>query len=237
MSGLVVALDVPQAHEAEAIVDELYDFDVVYKIGLESLFGYGERILRYCEARDVRCCIDAKLSDIPRTAAAAARALLSPVTRMLTVHALGGSAMLRAVVEGVRDGAHERGITPPLVFAVTILTSLDANDVEELGFAEPPVAAALRLAELAREAGCDGVVCSASETRAIKAAFGDDLLALVPGIRPAGAQAADQRRSATPQEAVTAGADYLVVGRPIVGAADRRAATAEILEAMALQRR
>lgn len=230
MSRLVVALDVPEAGEAEAIIDELYDLDLVFKIGLEPLFGYGERLLSYCARRDVRCCIDAKLHDIPRTVAAAARALLTVSVRMLTVHAVGGVAMMRAVVESVNERAGELEMRVPDVFAVTLLTSMDAQSAEEVGLGGNATQTVMRLASLAHDAGCSGIVCSPHEVREIKAVFGSDLLTLVPGVRPAGVDAADQRRTATPAEAIAAGADYLVVGRPILTAHDRRAAALAILE-------
>ncbi len=236
MSGLVVALDVPDPSEAEAIVDELYDLDLVFKIGLEPLFGYGDRIRSYCDRRDVRCCLDAKLHDIPRTVAAAARALLTFSARMLTVHAVGGLAMMRAAVDSVRERASELDMRAPDVFAVTLLTSMDEKSAEEVGLGGEATQIVMRLASLARDAGCSGIVCSPREVREVKAVFGDDLLTLVPGVRPAGADAGDQRRAATPSEAIAAGADYLVVGRPILAAADRRAAALAILEEMVAQR-
>jgi len=229
MSALVVALDVPSAERAQAIVDELYDFDLVFKIGLESLLGYRERILRHCEERDVRVCIDAKLHDIPRTAGAAARQLVSPAVRMITAHATGGTEMLRAVVDAAGERAAEIGVTAPGIFAVTLLTSTAAEDA--------PVERVVELASLACDAGCAGVVCSAREVRSVKETFGEGLATLVPGIRPAGFAAADQRRVATPAQAIAAGADYVVVGRPVTEAADRRAAVASLLEEMALQPR
>lgn len=235
MSRLVVALDVDTFALAEPIVDELYELDVIFKIGLESLLAYPEQILRYCEMRDVRCCIDAKIHDIPRTAAAAAAAVVSPIVRMMTVHALGGTAMMRAAVESVRARASELEMQPPLVFAVTLLTSHSDEDVADIGLEGSPLESVLRLASLARDAGCSGVVCSPREVRELKAVFGDDLLTLVPGVRPAGAERDDQQRAATPAQAVAAGADYLVVGRPIVLARDRRAAARSILREMALQ--
>jgi orotidine-5'-phosphate decarboxylase len=222
MSRLIVALDLPAAEQAEAAIDELYDLDLHFKIGLESLFGYPERILSYCEMRDVRCCIDAKLHDIPRTVAAAARSLVHPFVRMITVHASGGNAMMRAAVESVGERSRELDVPPPLVFGVTVLTSM-SHDAE-----------VMRLATLARDAGCSGIVCSAREVREVKAFFGDDFLTLTPGIRPAGASAGDQRRTATPAEAVAAGADYLVVGRPILDAPDRRAAAVAVLDEMSV---
>ncbi len=229
MSRLVVALDVPEPEEAERTVDELYDFDVIFKIGLESLLGYADRILGYCEARDVRYCVDAKLHDIPRTVGAAARQLVAPAMRMLTVHALGGVEMMRAAADGVRERADALGVQAPHVFAVTLLTSVADDCIAALGLSGSPKENVMRLASLARDAGCSGVVCSPREVREIKAVFGDDLLALVPGVRPVGSASRDQQRVGTPGEAAARGADYIVVGRPILEAPDRRAAAAAIL--------
>lgn len=235
MSQLVVALDVPSADEAERVVDELYEFDPIFKIGLEALCGYFGRILAYCETRDVRTFIDAKLHDIPRTAGAAARQLVHPGVHILTVHALGGIEMMRAAVENVQERASELGLAVPHVFGVTLLTSVGAEDLGELGLHGGPGENAMRLAALARDSGCSGVVCGAHDVRDLKAFFGEDFLTLTPAIRPAGAAHADQKRATTPGEAVAAGADYLVVGRPILEAADRRAATKAILDEMGRQ--
>ncbi|MGC1379728.1 MAG: orotidine-5'-phosphate decarboxylase [Candidatus Baltobacteraceae bacterium] len=235
VAQLIVALDVPSADEAERLVDQLYELDVIVKIGLEALFGYPERILSYCEARDVRTFVDAKLHDIPRTAAAAAAQLVRPNVHLMNVHALGGLEMMRAAVEAVGERAEQIGMTPPHVFAVTLLTSIGAEDLNELGFHGGPGENAIRLAALARDVGCSGVVCSAHEVRDLKRFFGDDFLTLTPGIRPVGSAHADQKRVTTPAEAVAAGTDYLVVGRPIVEAADPVAATKAILEEMAVR--
>lgn len=229
---LVVALDVPDAGRAESLIDELYELDPIYKVGMESIYGYGERIFAYMEARDVRHFIDAKLHDIPRTVAAAMRELVHHGTHIVNVHALGGVAMMRAAVEAAAQRAAEIHAGTPHVFAVTILTSLSDADVQAVGLRETPRDAALRLARLAREAGCTGVVCSAHESRAIKTALGADFLTLTPGIRPAHAQAGDQQRVTTPADAVRAGSDYLVVGRPITQAADPLQAARAILEEM-----
>lgn len=232
MSQLVVALDVETYAQAERLVDDLYDLDVIFKIGLEGLYGYGDRILAYCESRDVRFFVDAKLHDIPRTAAAGARALVRPGIHILDVHALGGVAMMRAVVEATNARAAETGISAPHVLAVTILTSIGADDFGELGLTGALGESALRLAALARAAGCSGVVCSPHEVRAVKTALGSDFLALTPGIRPAGEARGDQKRVTTPAQAVADGSDYLVVGRPIVAAADPYAAALAILDEM-----
>lgn len=235
MAQLIVALDVPSAERAEELVDRLYELDVILKIGLESLCGYPQRILTYCEARDVRVFIDAKLHDIPRTVGAACRQLVRPNVHLVNVHALGGLEMMRAAVDAANERAAELGIAPPNVLAVTLLTSIAPEDLNELGFQGGPGENAIRLAALARDAGCAGVVCSAHEVRDLKRFFGDDFLTLTPGIRPVGSVHADQKRVTTPAQAVAAGADYLVVGRPIVEAPDPVLAAKEILEEMSVR--
>jgi orotidine-5'-phosphate decarboxylase len=229
---LIVALDVPGPDEAERLIDQLYELDVIFKIGLEALYGYPERIFAYCDARDVRTFIDAKLLDIPRTVEAAVRQLVRPNARILNVHALGGNDMMRAAVDAAAERANALGIAPPQIFAVTILTSIAPEDFNELGLQGGPGENATRLAALARDAGCSGVVSSAHEVRDLKRFFGDGFLALTPGIRPIGTAHADQKRAATPAEAVAAGADYLVVGRPITEAADPIEAAKAILDEM-----
>jgi orotidine-5'-phosphate decarboxylase len=216
-------------------VDVLYELDVIVKIGLEALCGYPERIFSYCEARDVRTFVDAKLHDIPRTVAAAVSALVRPTVQMLNVHALGGLEMMRAAVDAAAERAAELHLPAPQVFAVTLLTSIAPEDLNELGLQGGPGENAIRLAALARDAGCAGVVCSAREVRDLKRFFGDDFLTLTPGIRPTGSAHADQKRVTTPAEAVAAGSDYIVVGRPIVEAADPVAAAKAILEEMSVR--
>lgn len=235
MTQLIVALDVPNAERAEQLVDSLYELDVIVKVGLEALYGYPQRILSYCEARDVRTFIDAKLHDIPRTVAAAMKQLVRPNVHLVNLHAVGGLEMMRAAVDAANERAAELGFEPPHVLAVTLLTSIGAEDLNELGFQGGPGENAIRLAALARDAGCAGVICSAQEVRDLKQFFGDDFLTLTPGIRPTGSAHADQKRVTTPAQAVAAGADYLVVGRPIVEAADPIAAAKAILEEMSVR--
>ena len=229
---LIVALDVPDADAAESLVDRLYDLDPIFKIGLEALCSYPERIFSYCEARDVRVFVDAKLHDIPRTVAAAVRGLVRHNVRIINVHALGGNEMMGAAVEAAAERATELGIPAPQIFAVTILTSIAPEELLELGLQGGPGENATRLAALARDAGCTGVVCSAHEARDMKNFFGDGFLTLTPGIRPAGSAHGDQKRVMTPADAVAAGADYIVVGRPITEAADPFEAAKAILEDM-----
>ena len=230
MAQLVVALDVPSADEAERLIDHLYELDVIFKIGMESLYGYPERIFSYCEARDVRTFVDAKLHDIPRTVEAAIVQLVRPGVHIVNVHALGGDEMMRSAVAGASERASELGMTVPHIFAVTILTSHAPADLRELGLTGGPGENATRLAALARDAGCTGVVCSAHEARDLKNFFGEDFLTLTPGIRPSGTAHGDQKRVMTPAQAVEAGSDYIVVGRPITEAADPLAAARAILD-------
>lgn len=232
MAQLVVALDVDNPDDAERLIDELYELDLIYKVGMEPLYGYGERIFSYMEARDVRHFIDAKVHDIPRTVAAAVKQLVRYGTHIINVHALGGREMMRAAVEAANERARELGMSTPHVFAVTILTSMSAGDILDVGLGGDAAENATRLARLAKEAGCTGVVCSPHESQDIKNLLGRDFLTLTPGIRPAGETHDDQKRVTTPAAAVRAGADYLVVGRPITKAPDAFAAAKAILDEM-----
>lgn len=232
---LIVALDVPSAEDAERLVDQLYELDVIFKVGLEALCGYPERIFWYCESRDVRTFADAKLHDIPRTVGAAIRQLVRPTVQIVNVHALGGLEMMRAAVDAATERAEQLDLSPPQIFAVTLLTSIAPEDLNELGLQGGPGENAIRLAALARDAGCAGVVCSAQEVRDLKRFFGDDFLTLTPGIRPSGSVHGDQKRVTTPAEAAAAGSDYIVVGRPVTEADDPLAAAKAILEEMSVR--
>ena len=233
---LVVALDVSELSVALQLVARLAPLGVWFKVGYEALFGYGEALRADLEHRGANVFVDAKLHDIPRTVEAGVRALVRPGVRILTVHAIGGNEMLVAAVGAAAERSAELGIDVPQIFAVTILTSIAAEELRELGLQGGPGENVMRLAALARDARCAGVVCSADEVADLKAYFGHDFKTLCPGIRPSGAAHGDQRRVATPQRAIAAGADYLVVGRPIVEAADPVAAANAILAEMAAAR-
>ena len=229
---LIVALDVDTLDAALSIVERLRGLDVIFKLGYESLFGYGDELRPKLEEFGVPVFIDAKLHDIPRTVEAAVRELVRPGVRLLTVHALGGHEMMTAAVDAAEQRARTLGIETPGVFAVTILTSIAGEDLLELGLQGGPGENVMRLGVLARDARCAGIVCSPREVRDFKQFFGADFATLCPGIRPAGTAHGDQKRIATPREAVEAGADYLVVGRPITEAEDPFAAATAILEEM-----
>jgi orotidine-5'-phosphate decarboxylase len=230
---LVVALDVPVLERAERLVDALSDVDVMFKVGYEALYGFGDALVRRLEATGARYMLDVKLHDIPRTVHAAVRALVRPGVALLTVHALGGAEMLESAVEAAVDRAAELGIEPPGVLAITILTSIAPEDLNELGLQGGPGENAIRLAALARDARCSGVVCSVAEVADVKSFFGAEFAALCPGIRPGGSAHGDQKRVASPREARDAGADYIVVGRPIIDDADPPAAAGAILAELA----
>ena len=226
---LIVALDVEGLDSALALTHRLQGLDVIYKIGHEALFGYGESILHALGEAGAQIFIDAKLHDIPRTVAAGVRALVRPGVRIINVHALGGAEMMEAAVQASHERARELGIAAPQIFAVTILTSISAADLGELGLAGGVGENVIRLAALARDVRCAGVVCSVHEVADLKGFFGSGFGALCPGIRPGGEAHGDQKRVATPADAARAGADYIVVGRPITQAPDPRAAAERIL--------
>ena len=230
---LVVAIDVPQFERAAKLVDLLTPLDVIFKIGYEALYGYGEAIRPVLEAAGAQYMLDVKLHDIPRTVEAAVHALVRPGVRLLTVHALGGGAMLRAAVDAAQARAADLRIAAPEILAITLLTSIGPGQINELGLQGGAGENAIRLAALARGAGCSGVVCSVHEVAELKAFLGGNFLALTPGIRPSGTSHGDQARVATPQAAQAAGADYIVVGRPIVGDADPYNAARFILDELA----
>ncbi len=211
------------------LVEQLAPLGVLFKVGYEAFYGYGDLVRDALADRDAGYALDLKLHDIPRTVEAAVRAVVRPGIELLTIHALGGAAMMEAAVGAAEERAAELGIPAPGVYAVTILTSIAAEDLGELGLIGGPGENATRLAALARDARCAGVVCSVREVAALKAYFGMDFGAFCPGIRPAGSAHGDQKRAATPADARDAGADFAVVGRPIVEDADPAGAARAIL--------
>ncbi|HEV7922096.1 MAG TPA: orotidine-5'-phosphate decarboxylase [Thermoanaerobaculia bacterium] len=218
---LIVAVDLSERGEILRLVDELRGAVGVFKLGLQAFVANGPSILREVAERGEKVFLDLKLHDIPNTARHAVAEAAKLGAAMLTVHAAGGEAMLRACAEAAGD---------LLVLGVTVLTSLDQAELAGIGFTGTPVENAVRLALLAKKAGLPGVVASPLEIQAIRAACGEDFVIVTPGIRPAGSDAGDQKRTLTPSEAIGAGASYIVVGRPITGARDRRGA-AELLVA------
>jgi orotidine-5'-phosphate decarboxylase len=223
---LIVALDVSRAAEARRIVAALGDSVSTYKVGKQLFTAEGPQVVRDLVASGSRVFLDLKFHDIPNTVGGAVREACALGVSMLTVHASGGEKMLRAAAE-----AAAKSESKPLVLAVTVLTSLDQADLEEVGVLGDMSIQVLRLATLAKRAGCGGIVTSAKETAFVRQRM-QDLAILVPGVRPAGSDAGDQARIATPAEAIQAGATFMVVGRPITAAADPVKAARAILNEM-----
>ena len=222
---LIVSLDVPNAAEAQRIVTALGESVSTYQVGKQLFTAAGPALVRDLVASGRKVFLDLKFHDIPNTVAAAVRAASELGVLMLTVHASGGSKMLRAAAEAALSAEQ-----PPLLLAVTVLTSLGDADLKEIGVAGAAQEQVLRLASLARKAGCGGVVASAQEAKALRQELGREIVIVTQGVRPAGASKDDQVRVATPVEAIAAGADYIGVGRPITGAKDPAAAARAILE-------
>ena len=225
---VIVALDFADPMQAKALVDRLDPAACALKVGKELFVAAGPDPVRRMIERGFRVFLDLKFHDIPNTVAQACAAATRLGVWMLNVHAAGGRAMLVAARESVARTAAERSAPRPLVIAVTVLTSLGAGDVAELGFAEAPESLALRLARLAADCGLDGAVCSAVEAPALRRALGAGFKLVTPGIRLAGSAADDQSRVVTPEAAIAGGADYLVIGRAITRAADPLEALARI---------
>ncbi len=217
---LITALDFPDLGSALAMVDAIGDGCLWYKVGKQLFTSEGPQVVRDLKERGKKVFLDLKYHDIPNTVAGAVRAAGSIGADLCNVHASGGPAMLRAAAEAARDA----GI---LCIAVTVLTSLDAEELRAVGIDATPAEQVARLAALTQECGLAGVVCSALELPVIRKTCGKEFLTVVPGIRPAGASVDDQRRVMTPRMAAEAGADYIVVGRPITKASDPRAVAME----------
>lgn len=227
-SRLIVALDVPDRAAALEAVNRLRGHAGCFKLGLEVFVAEGPSLVEEIAARGEKVFLDLKFHDIPNTVAAAVRAAARLGVQMLTVHASGGTAMLSAALEASRAVPN-----PPLLLAVTALTSLSQMDADRLGVSGSVESWVGRLAESAHAAGIRAFVASAREAPALRTRFGRDVQLVVPGIRPTGTSSDDQSRTATPGEAIRRGADYLVVGRPILQAADPALAASRVVEEIA----
>lgn len=230
---LAVALDLPDRAQLLAMARCVGPEAGALKVGLEAFVAEGPSLVSEIAASGARVFLDLKLHDIPNTVARAAAAAVRTGASIVNCHAAGGAGMMRAFGEGGREAAAKTGRAAPKLIAVTVLTSLDAAALSAIGLAGSPREAAVRLAILARSSGLDGVVCSPEEIEAIRSACGADFLLVVPGVRPAGATPADQKRFATAADAIRWGADLLVVGRPITGAPDPAAAARAIVAEIA----
>jgi orotidine-5'-phosphate decarboxylase len=224
-SPLFVALDTPDLARALAVARAVKPYVGGLKVGLEFISALGPDAVRRIVEVGLPVFADTKFHDIPNTVAGAARAVALLGVRMFNIHASGGEAMMRAAAQAIAD-VHPR----PLLIAVTVLTSLNDAALASVGQLGPSVAQVERLAALAQASGLDGVVCSAHEIASVRKVCGPDFLTVVPGIRPAGSVLGDQRRVMTPEEALAAGADILVIGRPITAAQDPAKAAQSIAQ-------
>lgn len=222
---LIVALDVPSAAAAHKLVTQIAPATNFFKIGKQLFTAEGPQFVRELTHAGHEIFLDLKYHDIPNTVAMAVSEASKLGAAMLNVHASGGSKMLRAAADATKNSPN-----PPLVLAVTVLTSLNQADLNEIGVSGTPLEQVLRLATLAQRSGCDGVVASPAEASAIRREVGSDFVIVTPGVRPTGSASNDQSRVTTPAEAIAAGADYIVVGRPITAANDPAAAARSIVE-------
>lgn len=220
---LIVAADLSDRDGILRLVDELQGVAGVIKIGLQAFIAHGPSLVREVVERGEQVFLDLKLHDIPNTVKLASHEAASFRVAMLTVHAAGGEEMMRAVAD-----------EHLLVLAVTILTSLDEPQLRRIGYGGDPRSLAVRMSVLAKESGLRGVVASPHEVQAIRERCGADFTIVTPGIRPAGAEVGDQRRTMSPRDAIRAGADFIVVGRPITEASNRRDAALRIVEEMSV---
>ena len=223
---LIFALDVSTIEEARRWVKLIKNHVGMFKVGFEFFTAFGPGAVRAVQEEGGEIFLDLKFHDIPNTAAMAAMNAARLGVGIINLHATGGLRMMERVVTVVNEGCEAEGRERPLLLAVTLLTSLAEGDLEEVGITGPVGERVVELASLAKRAGMDGVVASPHEVRPIRERLGDDFVILTPGIRPSGSRSDDQRRAMTPAEAIGAGSDYIVVGRPIrlseepVGAAE-----------------
>ena len=220
---LIVALDVPTAQAAGNIVRELGDSASFYKVGLQLFAAEGPAIVRELTASGRKVFLDLKLHDIPNTVSSAVKSMTSFGIDLLTIHASGGLRMMKAAVEAAASAPKR-----PSILAATVLTSFTEQELASTGISDGVAGQVSRLAALATEAGCDGVVASPLELAMLRQQLGEEPIILVPGVRPKGSPAGDQARTAEPAEAIEAGATYLVVGRPITAAANKKEAAEAI---------
>lgn len=230
---LIFALDVDSLEEARRWVRELHDSVGVFKVGKQLFTRCGPEVVTMIRDEGGEVFLDLKYHDIPNTVAMAGIEACRLGVKIFNVHALGGREMMTETARKARESCQKAAIPEPLLLAVTILTSSSDATLREIGIDRPVAEMALRLALLAKESGCGGVVASPLEVKSIRAACGPDFKIVTPGVRPAFAGSDDQKRIMTPGEAISVGADYLVIGRPISAAAEPRRAAALILDEMA----
>lgn len=227
---LIVALDYHYENEARALVEELNDAVSYYKVGLELFLNTRGSIIDYLNHKQKKVFLDLKFHDIPNTVAQAASWAASFGVDMFSIHASGGSEMMKMSLEAINDVCAHMNIKLPKMIGVTILTSFDEAGITRVGFKDDIATTALNLAKLCQASGMPGIVCSPHEVINIKAHCGNDFITVCPGIRPSWAVKGDQKRITTPSDAIKIGVDYMVVGRPITKADSPKQAALNILE-------
>ena len=229
---LIVALDFHDFADAQNMVRTLGDTVVYYKVGMELFYAVGQKAVQYLKDAGKKVFLDLKIHDIPNTAAGAVTSLANLGVDMMNVHAGGGFTMMKRATETLKEVAGRMGVPCPKLIAVTVVTGINQNEWEELGQTGNIKGQILRLAKLAQKAGLDGVVASPQEAAILRENCGAEFLIVTPGIRPTGSDKGDQSRIATPEMAIGSGASHIVVGRPIIRAADPKAAAEDILRQM-----
>lgn len=229
---LIVALDVHTMDEMKQMVERLGDTVGYYKIGMELFYSVGTEAIRYLRQAGKDVFLDLKLHDIPNTVAQSARVLTGLGVTMFNVHAPGGLKMMKTAATAMDDEARKLGVPRPKLIAITVLTSIDETEWDNLSYSLSIKDQVVKLATLAKAGGLDGVVASPREAGFIRSACGPDFLIVTPGIRPQGADLGDQSRTASPAGALQAGASHIVVGRPITRAQEPKAAAEAILREM-----
>lgn len=224
---LIVALDTKSLDETASLVDKLIPEVKIFKVGLGLFTLYGYAAVEMVKDKGGKVFLDLKFHDIPNTVASAVKSASDLGVFILNVHTLGGSEMMKKAAEAVK-GLPER----PLILGVTVLTSMDQKAINEVGIEKSVEEEVLNLATMAKDAGLDGVVASPQETSAIRKKLGKDFIIVTPGVRPEWAARGDQKRIATPSSAIKAGADYIIVGRPIIEAEDPIEAARKVIEEM-----
>jgi len=228
---IVLALDVSTIEEAQSLIDELKDYVGVFKVGLQFYTGNGDELFNLMNRLNLKYFLDVKLMDIPNTVAKASENIIRKGADFFNIHALGGSEMMQKCVESANKTATELGRNNPTILAVTVLTSINNEKLnDELGIQNNVNDYALKLAKLAKDAGVTGVVASVFEARRIKELCGKDFKVLCPGIRPSWSAKDDQQRLATPTLALKEGADYLVIGRAVTSTPNRLEAMQKIYD-------
>lgn len=229
---LIVALDVDTFEKAEELIEKLAGDVDIFKVGIAPFTDFGQKILSKIEEHGKKVFLDLKFHDIPNTVKNAAGAAAKKGVFMMNFHCVGGKRMLEAAVSGCLEACAAAGRKKPILLGVTVLTSMSESDLNEVGIEGPVEKRVLSFAGIARAAGLDGVVASAKEAKLIKKEIGKDFIVVTPGVRPLWAEEGDQKRVLTPKQAIAEGADYIVVGRPIIEAPDPALAAKKIIEEM-----